>query len=280
VIAAAVLLALLAAACFALDAALQQRAAKQVPPHRTLDVRLLLRLLRHPLWLIGWLPGTAGTVLQAIALHFGPLALVQPVLVSSLLMAIPLEAALDRRWPHRRDLLTGAVSALGLAAFLAAAAPRDGIGNPSPAGWLGIGAGSAAAIALCLATAGPGRTTRRGVLLGIATGILYALTAALLKATIAGLDGHPAALLTDWRPYALVLVGLAGLLLNQNAFQDGPLAAPLTALAVVDPLASLLIGATAFHERLSVTGPRLAVELVATLAMARGIWLASRTRAR
>jgi hypothetical protein len=89
-----VFLALGAATCYALSSALEQRAAKQERPYRSLDPRLLVRLVRRPLWLAGWAPDVAGTGLQAAALHLGALALVEPLLVCNLLLAIPLEAAL------------------------------------------------------------------------------------------------------------------------------------------------------------------------------------------
>src|SRR5262249_46294170 len=88
----------------------------------------------------------------------------------------------------------------------------------------------------------------------------------------------PLSLLGRWQLYALILIGGAGLVLNQNAFQDGPLAAPLTALTLSDPAISVLIGATAFHEEISAAGPRLVALTAAAAAMACGIWLASTTR--
>lgn len=91
-IAAAVVAALGAAAAFAVGSALEQRAAKQERAARPLDPRLLFRLMRQPMWLLGWVPEAAGTGLQALALHYGPLVLVEPLLVSGLFLAIPLAA--------------------------------------------------------------------------------------------------------------------------------------------------------------------------------------------
>jgi hypothetical protein len=275
---AAVVLALAAATCFALTSALQQRAAKQERRHLTLDPRLLLRLLHRPLWLAGWAPDLAGVGLQALALRFGPISLVQPLLISGILLAIPLEAALDRRLPHVRDLVAVAVSAASLTLFLAAAQPRAGVPDPSPRGWLGATLGSATVLTACVMFARVSSDSVRGTLLGIGTGAVYGLAVALLKVSITTLTRDPLALLTDWHLYALIPVGITGLVLNQDAFQNGPLAAPLTALTLTDPAASVIIGLTAFHEQLSVNGPRLAVELAATVAMVTGVWLASTGR--
>ncbi|HEX7744230.1 MAG TPA: DMT family transporter [Micromonosporaceae bacterium] len=269
----AVVLGLAAATCFALSSAIHQRAAKQETPRVALDPRLLFRLLHRPLWLFGWIPDGAGTALQALALRFGPLALVQSVLVSGLFLAIPLEAALNRSRPHPRDLFAVGVGVIGLAAFLGAAEPTAGVSDPSKRAWAGVGLGSGVAVAACLVLAGRSTAAARGTLLGVATGILYALIAALIKPLATVITAHPLAVLTNFHLYALIAVGIAGLQLNQNAFQSGRLAAPLTAVTLVDPVASTIIAVTAFHETLAVDAPRLVIEVVSVALMAAGMWL-------
>ncbi|MGI5215697.1 DMT family transporter [Plantactinospora sp. CA-290183] len=274
----AIVLGVASAACFALSSVLEQHAAKQERPTRTIDPRLLIRLLHRPLWLFGWVPDGIGTVLQALALRFGPLALVEPLLASGLFMAVPLEAALERRRPHRRDMILVVVGAVGLVAFLAAANPRGGVTQPSLLAWIGVGIAIGSLAALCLVIAWRTQNATRGLMLGIATGLLYAGAAALLKTVTSKLPDHPLSLLTDWHLYALIVVGGVALTLNQNAFQGGPIAAPLTAIALLDPFTSVLIGVTAFKEELSLEGPRLFIGLLGVLAMTVGIWLARRTR--
>lgn len=277
---AAVLLALAAAACYGVSSALQQRAASQERLHGMLDPRLITRLLRRRLWLLGWVTDAAGMGLQAFALRAGPLALVEPILVSGMFVAIPLEAALDRRRAHARDLAAVFVSAIGLAGFLASAQPRAGLPGPTLLGWLGVALGCGPVVAVCLIAAQRSKNTIRGGLLGIATGVLYGVAAALVKALTVRLLEDPLSLLANWRLYALIVVGFAAFVLNQNAFQSGSLAAPLTAITVLDPVTSVIIAITAFHEHLSTSGPRLAIELSAAVAMASGVWLASTARGR
>lgn len=272
---AAVLLALGSAICFALGAALQQRAARREPQHGTADPRLFIRLLRRKSWLLGKIPDLSGTLLQALALRFGPLTLIQPLLISGMFLAIPLEAALDHRRPHPRDVTAVAVCVFGLGAFLVAARPRAGVSQPSLMGWLGVVLIGGTLVGVCLLLAHRATGAARGTLLGIASGLLYAGTASLLKTVAEGIFTDPFSTLADWHFYTLILVGLTSVALNQNAFQNGPLAAPLTAITLVDPVASIIIGVTAFHETLSFGGLRLLVEVSAVLAMAFGIWLAS-----
>ena len=274
----AIVLGLASAACFAVSSVLEQRAAKRERPTRTIDPRLLIRLLHRRLWLLGWIPDAFGTILQALALRFGALALVEPLLVSGLFMAIPLEAAIERRRVHRRDMLVVVIGVIGLTGFLIAANPRGGVQEPKALAWIGVGVAVGVLVTICLLIAWRTQAATRGLMLGIATGLLYATAAALLKSVIEKLPDHPAEVFTDWHLYALIVVGGAALTLNQNAFQGGPIAAPLTAIALLDPFASVLIGVTAFEEELSLEGPRLIVGLIAVAAMSAGIWMARRTR--
>ena len=259
-------LAVAAAASYGLAAALQHRSARRERPYRTLDPRLLFRLAQRPLWLAGAAADLAGATLHAVALALGPLALVQPILISGLAMAILLEAALDRRWPHRRDLVAVGLSAAGLATFITLTQPRPGA--PASGGLAGATVVVSVVVALLVGLATRLDGARRATLLGIATGALYALAAALAKACLSRVGNDPIGLLTDARLYGFILAGLLGLLLNQNAFQAGPLAGPLTGITLTDPLVSLAIAVAALNEELTTGGVRSLVELVAVLAMA------------
>jgi drug/metabolite transporter (DMT)-like permease len=276
----AVLLGLGSAVFFAVGSAIEQHAAKQEKPTRTLDPRLLLRLLHRPLWLFGWIPDGVGTVLQAAALNVGALALVEPLLLSGVFMAVPLESALERRRPHSRDLVVVAIGVVGLAAFLIAADPRSGIDDPSTGAWLGAGAGIGAVVAICLVIGWRVQAAARGVALGIATGALYGLAASLLKTLTTFFADHPASVFGHWQLYALVVVGAAALALNQNAFQDGPIAAPLTTIALIDPVVGVIVGILAFREQLSAGTVRVIVEIAGALVMSVCLVLASTTRSR
>lgn len=262
------------AVCFAVASALEQSAAKQEAPSQPLDLRLIARLAHRPRWLLGWIPEAAGTGLQALALNFGPLALVEPILISGLFLAIPLAAVLNRRPIHKRDFGVVVLGGAGLVAFLLAAQPKDGVAEPSLLSWLGVALWAVPALAVCLAVAWRIRGPARGALLGVATGLLFALGASLLKSVTAKLATDPLSVFTTWQLYALAVVGVCAIALNQNAFQSGRIAVPLTAITITDPFASVMIGVTAFHETISTGWLRGGVEVFAVLAMVTGIVLA------
>jgi hypothetical protein len=274
----AILLGLAAAVLFAIGSAVEQTTAKQEKGTRTLDPRLILRLIRRPRWILGWFPDLGGTVLQALALRVGALALVEPLLLAGVFLAIPLAAALAHRRPHARDLVLVAIGAVGLTAFLVAAAPRAGTNQAPTDAWLPVIAGIGALFALSLLLAWRIRGPTRGILLGIGTGLLYGFAASLLKTITVQLGEGLATLFTNWQIYALIVVGLAGMILNQNAFQSGRIAAPLTTIALVDPIAGIVIGVVVYQEKLSLHGIRLPIVVISAALMAYALWLARRSR--
>ncbi len=271
-------IALAAAFCFALASALHQRAAKQQPQYRVPDPRLLFRLVRSRLWLSGWIPDSAGVALQVVALRLGPLAVVQPVMASGLFMAVLIEAVMIRRRVAARDLLAVAVGVAGLSAFLVLADVRAGVDTPSPGAW--IVPGNCAALVILAGVLVAYRLTgaARGALLGMASGLAFGLAAALVK-DVAG-RYHGLASLVSWRVPALVVIVVVGLLLNQTAFQHGRLAAPLAALTLTDPVASVVIGVTVFQETLAVDPVRMVGLVIAGVTIAAGIWFAAGSSAR
>jgi drug/metabolite transporter (DMT)-like permease len=268
---AAILLSLLAGACFALSWALQHRAASSQPNHAVGDPRLLLRLLRRRGWLLGRLLAVAGVVAQAMALRHGALSAVAPLMLTGIVFAVPLSAWLDRRATPRGQAGAVVVGIAGLAAFLAAAAPDEGTTRPSTADWVAIFAVCGGLVLLLLIAAGRREGAVRATLIGLATGTLFGLAAALLKADAVSLDDGAVGVLTQWTVYAWIVVCVLALVLNQNAFQGTTLAAPLTSLALSEPLVALAIGVGAFGEHLHAGGPRLLLVAAGVAAMVVGI---------
>lgn len=272
----AILAALGSAVCYALTSVLHHRAAGQVHEHKAFDPMLLVRLLARPVWLIGTVAEVAAIGLHAVALNSGGMALVQPLLVGGLLFALPMEAALHRRLPHRADLVGVVLSSVALVVFLLAVAPHSGTSLASDAALLSAGAGCWLVVAVCLLLARRASPVLRAALLGVATGALYALAAALLKVCSEVLAEDPLLeLLRSWELYALMIVGILGTVLNHNAFQAGPMTPSLASLTIANPVVSIVIGVTVFHEQLSGGGWRLLAAGLAALAMVAGVLLVS-----
>jgi len=275
---AAILLGLGAAVLFAVGSAMEQSTTKLEKPTRTLDPRLILRLLRRPRWVLGWVPSTGGVVLQALALRIGALALVEPLLLAGVFVAVPLSAAFGRQRPQQRDFVVVALGVVGLTGFLAAADPQSGVSEAPTSAWLPVIVVIPVLFAVCLVLAWRVTGAARGILLGVGAGLLYGFDVSLLKTITVQLGGGLGTVFTNWHVYALMLGGLVALILNQNAFQSGRIAAPLTTIALVDPLVSVLIGVTVYQETLSLHGFRLPVVVLAAALMGYALWLARRSR--
>jgi hypothetical protein len=168
VTAAAIAVALLSSFLYALASATQQQAASAVPEDVN-GVRLVLRLIRVPAWWAGFVGDTGGFITQGIALALGSLLLVQPILVSVLLFALPLGAWFGHRRVTRRNWSWAAVPSVALAVFVLVANPTEGIDRAPGADWLVVGAVLVPIVAACLLGAAVAHGTLRSVLLAAAT---------------------------------------------------------------------------------------------------------------
>src|SRR5258708_34860300 len=124
-----VLLAVLSAVFLAIGIVVRQRATMDVPQEHGVSSVMFLTLLRRPLWWGGTAAAVAGYVFQALALAKGSLLLVQPILVSGLLFALPLSARLAHRRVTRGEWAWAVVLTAALAGFrLLAETPPGGYG--------------------------------------------------------------------------------------------------------------------------------------------------------
>ncbi len=269
-----VLLSLGAAFVFAMSGTLKHVSAGHVPDAQTLRPGLVGTFIRatltHRLWLGGIACDVVGLALQVIALHLGELAVVQPLLISGLLFTLILRQRYERHHITAREFAWGVTVTAALAGFLALAATgRSSVRHESMdrlpaviAGLVGL-ALTAAFIELGRRQRAQGRSA---ALLGIAVGIVYAGSAAMLKAVTDIAVRSPLALVTSWQLYAFIVLGAAGLLLSQLAFQAGPITASLPATAAIDPLLSIVVGVSVYDEHIR-RGPGGGAVLVALVLL-------------
>jgi drug/metabolite transporter (DMT)-like permease len=264
---------------YALASVLQQRGAAAQPPEQSLRLSLLGRLLRNPGWVLGLAFDVTGYGLQFVALGHGPIVVVQPLLVTGLLFALPIGAAWAGRKLRGIDWVAAVMVCSGLAVFLTVANPGSGHDNVRPVVWVMLLASSGGAV-LGLISLSRGREPwRRAVFLSGAAGVVYGVTAALTKTSSHLLDGGLIHLLGHWQPYALLIAGVGGMVIAQSAFQAGSLDSSLPTMSVVDPVVSIVIGALAFGESIASSPRDVIVEVVALMAMSWGIVLLARSEA-
>lgn len=267
-----VLWALLAACANALASVLERRAARDAPLEDALSWRLVADLARRPAWFGGIASLTVGFGLQALALHGGQIAAVEPILIVELPITLLLGAAAFRVRLSRRDLAAAVTMSAGLALLLLAGAPSgDRAAQISTWEWLVTIAAICGACAV-LVSAGwrAGRGNQRAALWATAAGAGFGLAAGLMKASTALLNSGVSAALSSWKPYAMVAAGVGGLYLFQNAVQAGRLIFAQPAISLTDPIVSVVIGLVLFGEHLR-TGIFIPLELLGVAMIAAGM---------
>jgi drug/metabolite transporter (DMT)-like permease len=263
---AAIVFAVLSALSNACSAILQRLAVVNRGSGARSVWRTAIDLVRQPMWLLGglFLIGTFG--FQALALYFGPLSVVQPILVLELIFTLGLRVFLLHDDIAMRTWSAALTICLGLAAFLVVAQPTQGTHVADAGQWTAAVSIRGLAVLALLLLARYGSPARRAALFGAATAVVWSVDAAFVKQAVDVLaHSGPLGLLTGWPLYAVIATGVLGTVLLQAAYAAGPLAASQATLLIVDPLASIALGVELFHEHLN-AGPGYVAGAVASLA--------------
>jgi len=269
----------LGAISFGFAAALQHVATMHVPVRPALRISLIVELIREPIWTASLVLNLLGSAMQIFALANGPLALVEPILVTGLLFATVARSLIVRRLPRPFALVGGTFVCGGLALFLVLARPPAGATQiVSVTTVLPYALGLAALLVGCLYVASRHPGQPRALALALACGVFYGCAAGSAKVATGVVEAHGLfALFTDWPLYAMAVLGPTGFLLNQNAFQASPVLPPTLALiTVTDPLVSIGVGVLWLHETLQSGVFEVIGQVVGLAIMVIGVWLLAR----
>jgi drug/metabolite transporter (DMT)-like permease len=268
----AVTLALISAFFVALSSVLQAQSAEQAPAGESLRVGLLLYLVRRPWWLVGIALAGVGYVFHALALDRGGLVEVEPLLVTSLVFALPLGVLLCGQTLGRREVVGTLGVVGGIAVFLVGADPSAGRSTASGPAWIATFAAVGATIVILLSVGrrAPSPAVRATVF-GAAAGCSFALSAVLTKSLTALLGDGIGATLTNWIPYAMVAVAVIALVIGQSAYQAGPLAPALAPFIGLNPVVAGVIGILLFDEQVHSSAASLVAAIVGAAVAVVGI---------
>lgn len=266
-------LALAAALCLGLGFVLQQHAAHSAPPSDFLRFRLLFDLVKKPIWLAGIAAMVVGQLLSATALTKADVSLVEPMLTANLLFALVFARLIYHQPLTSREWLGALLLSGGVAAFILGGQPTGG--NPdgdSLPRWV-LAMGIALLAQVCVIAARRQVGPPRAMLLATGAGLLFGIQDGLTRRTTHVFDGTLASIAFSWAPYALVAIGVVGILLAQSAFEAGSLQASLPALTASEPLAGIAVGIVVFSERVNLTPTALGLEAFGLAAMVVGVLL-------
>ena len=255
-----ILLALFAAVANVLATVLQRLGVESATSGNRTSKRLMAAVMHRPIWFVGLALTTTGFLFQALALAFGNLTSVQPVMVTEIVFLVLILGT----WFHQRlgwrEWVGTVGTAVGLGVFLGLSYSRRGGGQPDTEDWILLLATAGAAVIITLVAARHGPRAFRAAAYGVSVGIVFALTATFIKTVadewqhgLAYVFSHPAA-------YAVAASGLVGLVISQHALEAGPVAASQAAHLIANPLSSIVIGIWLFSNHVHATGARAVVE--------------------
>jgi drug/metabolite transporter (DMT)-like permease len=260
-----------AAIAFSVSSVLQQRSARDAPENESLSWRLIADLLRRGPWLAGMGCVLIAYALQALALAFGPVALVEPLIATELLFAVPLASRLRHQRLGRREWFGAAAVSGGVAVFLVVSSPEGGNAEPALARWAVVALPALVAAAIAIAAARGPESPRRAALLAAAAGLSFGLLALVTQSFVVLLARSPGTAFSSWQPYVLAVVGIVGFTVAQSAYQAAPLAVSLPIIDSVEPVTSVLFAALIFKQSLSISVGSLAGEVAGALLTIAGV---------
>jgi drug/metabolite transporter (DMT)-like permease len=273
----AALLAVGAAFFIAVGDVIHQRSAHEVTDEPVSHVDLFMKLLRDGQWWLGSAVAAIGFALQAAALGLGSVLLVQALLVTSLLFALPISARMSHRRVTRWEWTWAALLAAAVAVIVIVGNPTAGHSRAALETWTAVIAVLGPALVLCVVGARIWSGPVSAVLLAVVSGALWGLFAVLTKGVVDRLDDGLLALLRTPELYAWVLVAIAGTAWQQSSFRAGALTASLPTMTVTEPVVGSVLGVVVLGETLRpgdagwlTLMAAVAVMVVATAALARG----------
>ncbi len=247
----AALLALGAAFFIAIGEVIHQRSAHDVTDEPVGHLDLFLRLLRDRDWWVGSLVSALGFGLQAAALGLGSVLMVQALLVTTLLFALPINARVTGRPVSRAQWAWAALLATAVAIIVTVGNPAAGHSRAALEVWTIVSVILGPALILCVlgARALAGRPAA-AVLLGVVSGSLWGLFAVLTKGVVERLGHGLGALLASPELYVWAAVAVAATAWQQSSFRAGSLTASLPTMTVVEPVVGSALGILVLGEAL------------------------------
>ncbi len=245
--------------------ALQALEARDVSPEYGLQPSLIGKLLRNRRWLGATLLGLAGWPLEIGALLLAPLTVVQPCLVSGLVLLLWLGVTRLGESLGRREYAAVAAIAAGVVGVALCAPDR----TTDHAGTVAITVALAlVAMPILLPYALRRDAKATGTLAVVSAGFGYAWTAIASKLLTDELDSGALWVALVWLATAAASEGLA-LLSEMSALQRRPATRVAPVMFAVQVLVPVILAPLIFEERWSTT-PLGGVVLVAFVLVALG----------
>lgn len=268
-----------AALLLGLGYVLQQRAAATMPQEDMLHLRLLLDLMRLPMWWAGIGSMILAELLSGLALQLATVAVVEPLLSANLLFALAFAAGMMRRRIKWQEAGGALLLSASLGVFLAVGQPHSSPAPDTSGALVALTVGVTIGAVGVLVVLGKQRgMVGESILLSTGAGLLYGLQDASTRSAFVVADHHGIAAMFV-NPWVYVLIGAAiiGILLSQSAFKAARLDYSLPPIAAAEPITGILLGVSVLGDVVSFSVTGLAVESLCLVAMVAGVALIGRS---
>jgi drug/metabolite transporter (DMT)-like permease len=260
----AALLALSSALSVAIGDVLQQRATRRITETTVNRADLVANFLRDSQWRWGAVVLVASIGLQAAALSQGSVLLVQPLHMTALLFALPINARLSRRTMTRQEWIWAGLLTVAVVVFVIVGNPHVGRSSASLQTWAVVAGVLGPLLVGCVVAARVWGGVFAAVLLAFVSGSFWGIFAVLTKEVVQLLGDGGWDLLRTPELYAWLLVAVGGFAFGQSAFAKGSLTASMPILQVSQPVVAAVLGVVVLGETLN-TGLVSAFVLTATV---------------
>lgn len=273
----AVLFALASALTIAWGTVVRHRIAVRTPTDGSLRSSPLLNALMTPMWWAGMSTALLAYALQTVALAFGTLLVVQPVLVLSLMFTLPLSARFNSYRLRKTEISWAAMLTIAVAVLVLMGRPLPGNPHPPLDRWAPALLIGAVVMGTMWILARYVLIKEKALILGLVTGALFGYVAVLSKAAVdiflhQGLTG----LIFNWEVYVLVLTATLGTVVQQYSFNAGVLKTSLPAMTIGEPVVAFALGYAVLGEKFQVVdwewtimGAALLAMIISTVALSR-----------
>jgi drug/metabolite transporter (DMT)-like permease len=259
---------------------LQQRVASHASQTQLLSIRLLWWLMHKPVWWGGIGAMVIGQALGGLALQLAGVALVEPLLSTSLLFAFGFAAFLSDHRVRWHEIGGALLLSAALGVFIAVGNPHGSSTASSPRAVVVLAVGVVAAVVFALVAVGRRQGLRgESVLLSIGAGLLFGLQDAATRASLLVADHHGVlGLVHSAWSYVVIGSAVVGILLSQSAFAAARLDYSLPPITAAEPIAGIALGVTLLGDVVSVSITGLAIEAACVVGMVAGVVLIGRSR--
>lgn len=249
----AVIFALASALTIAWGTVVRHRIAGEARVDGTLSGSPLINAITRPLWWAGTSTALIGYGLQVVALGFGTLLVVQPVLVLSLMFTLPLAARVDGRRLRSFEIIWSLVLTAAVTTLVLVGRPAAGDPHPPLDRWIWALLAGALILGAIAFLANHLQGPPRALALGVVTGAIFGYVAVLSKAFV-DIAVHQGilTLATSWETYALIAGATLGTAVQQYSFNAGELRHSLPAMTVSEPIAAFSLGYLVLREQFQV----------------------------